>query len=176
MLRPPYFNRAAFTLIELLTVIVVISILSVMAMGVMNNVRARAEKASCISNLKNLYVGVSVYVQQEGHWPQIDPQLITRDDNLFAKKWIEALSTKGLSQPNWICPTMQRGLNSPDLSKPENARIDYMGMQFDDNASTPYRWPKQPWFIEKGAVHEGGNLMIWTNGQIVTFTDAIRFQ
>ncbi|RYD74764.1 MAG: prepilin-type N-terminal cleavage/methylation domain-containing protein, partial [Verrucomicrobiaceae bacterium] len=48
-------NRRAFTIMELMTVLVIISILMVLLLKVTDSVKARAEKGSCISNLKNLY-------------------------------------------------------------------------------------------------------------------------
>ena len=53
-----------------------------------------------------------------------------------------------------------------DYSKPENARIDYMPMPFDDKPTTPHQWPRQPWFVEVGDMHGNGNLIIFTDGSV----------
>jgi Biotin and Thiamin Synthesis associated domain len=67
---------------------------------------------------------------------------------------------------SWICPTIQDLMRGPDYSRPENARLDYMPMPFDDKPTTPHQWPRQPWFVETGDVHGNGNLIIFTDGSV----------
>jgi hypothetical protein len=61
---------------------------------------------------------------------------------------------------------MQNFMGNPDYLQPENARIDYIPMPFDDKPETPHRWPTAPWFAETGDVHGNGNLIIFTDGSI----------
>jgi prepilin-type N-terminal cleavage/methylation domain-containing protein len=167
---------AAFTLLELLTVITIIGILAVMFVGVFADMRNRAETAGCITNLKSLYAAAAAYVQQNGQWPQIATNtLATPNDTTYANAWIKAFGPFGLAQKNWVCPAVQRELNNPDLTNSQNTRVDYIATPFDAKPGTPYLWPHQPWFIERGAVHPGGNLIIWSNGQIVTLQEALQF-
>ena len=72
----------------------------------------------------------------------------------------------GPTQKTWICPTIQALLGDPDLSKPENVRIDYIATAFDDKPMTPRQWARQPWFAEVGDVHGNGNLMVFTDGSV----------
>ena len=161
---------------ELMTVIVVIAILATMVMGVMADVQYRADRASCMANLKTLYTGASIYLQQQGEWPQIDPHLISGNEKQYAKGWIEALSPCGVARPNWICPSVQRLLHNPDYTKPDTVRVDYIATPFDQKSMTPYLWPKQPWFVERGSVHGGGNLLIWSSGQVISLKDALQYK
>lgn len=170
-MRRKLCSCAAFTLLELLTVIVVIGILATLLIGISAELWKRVEKSSCTANLRGLYVGSASYVQDHGQWPQINPGLIEKDNLLYAQQWIKALAPYQIGQPNWLCPTTQKQLNNPDTSKPENVRVDYIACPFDAKQATPYLHPKQPWFIERGAVHAGGNLIIFTNGQVVSLTD-----
>ncbi len=56
-------KRSGFTLIELLVVIAIIAILAAILFPVFAQARNAARKATCISNLKQLALGQSMYVQ-----------------------------------------------------------------------------------------------------------------
>ncbi len=167
---------AAFTLLELLTVIVIIGILTTMVFGLVADMQYRADRANCVGNLKSLYTGAAVYLQQQGQWPQIDPHLMGGKGTGYAQQWIAALEPCGVAKPNWICPSIQRLMHNPDLTKQENLRVDYVATPFDTKPMTPYLWAKQPWFVEVGSVHGGGNLLIWSNGQIVSLKEALSYK
>ena len=165
-------SRRAFTLMELMTVIVIISILMVLLLKVTDTMKARADKASCVSNLKNLYAGAGSYVLDHQQWPQISPTLVRSNSREYAKLWINALAPYGLSQRNWVCPTAQRSLNGPDLTNDKNRRVDYNATPFDARPNTPYLWPRQPWFVEHTSSHDGGPLLILTSGKVMTLQEA----
>ena len=59
---------------------------------------------------------------------------------------------------------------APDPAKPKE-RIDYYPTPFDNKEITPHRWAEQPWFIERGAVHGAGNLMIFPDGSVKTLDE-----
>lgn len=161
-------KNSAFTLLELMTVIVVIAILATMLMPAMQGVQRRVERINCTSNLKGLFVATESYIQDNGHWPQIDSALIKGDasDHKYSQAWINALARYGIAQKVWICPTHQRSLQNPDYTKPEKVRIDYLAMPFDTAQFTPHRWPSQPWFVERASAHGSGNLVIFTDGSV----------
>ncbi len=173
-LKPRRDKDHGFTLLELSFVVLVIAILLMMIVGITDSMRARAEKSKCMGNLRGLYSGAACYVMDQGHWPQISPSLLAGDSKDYANLWIQALSPYGLSQQNWICPTQQRSLGDPDLTKKEAARVDYNATPFDDRPHTPYLWPTQPWFVEHAAEHDGGPLLIYTSGRVVTLEEAVR--
>jgi prepilin-type N-terminal cleavage/methylation domain-containing protein len=155
-----------FTLLEVFIVIVIIAILATLLIPVLSKMRARAQRVQCMGNLRSLYVAAESYVQQNGSWPQIPISDSDSAEQDYANAWIAALAPFGPTQKAWICPTIQELLQNPDLSKPENVRVDYVATPFDDKPPTPHRWPKQPWFAETGDVHGNGNLIIFTDGSI----------
>jgi prepilin-type N-terminal cleavage/methylation domain-containing protein len=155
----------AFTLLELVIVVLIVVVLVAITFPLVSTFRARAQRIQCTANLRNLYLGAEQFLQQNGSWPQI-PRTSSTASEEYAKAWINALAPFGPSAKTWICPTIQGFLENPDYLAPENTRIDYIPMPFDDKPSTPHQWPRQPWFIETGNVHGNGNLIIFTDGSI----------
>lgn len=157
-------NRSGLTLLELMTVLVVISILVVVLAPGVSFLQARAQKAQCIGNLRSLHVATGSYMQDNQHWPQISGN--GYQDKTVAGLWLAALAPYGLSQINWVCPTVQRELHAPDLADPENVRVDYLAMPFGTQPRAPYLYARQPWFIEVGNVHGNGQEIIFPDGHI----------
>ncbi|HEV2471712.1 MAG TPA: prepilin-type N-terminal cleavage/methylation domain-containing protein, partial [Chthonomonadales bacterium] len=60
---PSRAQRRAFTLIELLVVIAIIAILAAILFPVFAQAREKARAISCLSNTKQLSLGVQMYVQ-----------------------------------------------------------------------------------------------------------------
>jgi prepilin-type N-terminal cleavage/methylation domain-containing protein len=158
--------RPAFTLLELFIVLAIVGILATLTLPLYSMLRARAQRFQCTANLRSLYISADLFVQQNGSWPQIPRTSSATGSEDQAKAWIDALAPFGASAKTWICPTMQGLLGQPDYWNPENARIDYIPMSFDDKPTSPHQWPGQPWFLETGNVHGNGNLIIFTDGSI----------
>lgn len=62
-MKTPHLPSKGFTLIEILVVIAIISILSAILFPVFARTRENARKTSCLSNLKQLGMGVQMYSQ-----------------------------------------------------------------------------------------------------------------
>lgn len=146
--------------------LVIIGILITLLLPILASMRARAQRVQCTANLHSLYVATESFIQQNGSWPQIAISDSDSAETEYAKAWIGALRPFGPTEKTWICPTIQGLLGDPDYTQPENARIDYVPMAFDEKPLTPHQWPKQPWFAEAGDVHGNGNLIIFTDGSV----------
>lgn len=61
-------SRAAFTLIELLVVISIISLLIALLLPALAKAREAAQQANCLANLRQLGMGVSIYMLNHDGW------------------------------------------------------------------------------------------------------------
>ncbi len=83
-----------FTLIELLVVIAIIAILAAILFPVFAKAREKARQASCLSNLKQLSVGVLMYTQDYDETMPSFAQNTSNDDN-----WTKVTYWRGLIRP-----------------------------------------------------------------------------
>lgn len=157
---------------ELATVILIIAILMAMLVPGFAYMRARAERSKCFSNLTSIYVAGTLYIQDHGSWPQIDPE--TLNTPAYPTAWVAAFAPYKIAEKNWACPSVQRMLNDPDLTKPEGHRVDYFGTPFGDERNLPYKYAGQPWFIERADVHGDGQLILFPDGSIKALRDVVR--
>jgi len=78
-------KESAFTLIELLVVIAIIAILAAILFPVFARARENARRASCMSNLKQMSLGMMMYVQDYDEkfsplaWPSGSPEVTCPD-------------------------------------------------------------------------------------------------
>ena len=167
-----YLRPQAFTLLELMTVLTVVGILVAMSLPLLSEFQGRAQKAKCIGNLRSLHVATNLYVSDNQHWPQL--AIATYGNTSAAQAWINALKPYGLLQINWVCPSIQQALHSPDLSDPTNTRVDYVGSAFNPKPNAPFAQARQPWYIESSDIHGNGQEILFPDGHVEEAVDIIR--
>jgi len=78
-------KRSAFTLLELLVVIAIIAILAALLLPVLNSAKRKAAQAACLNNLKQLGLGMEIYVGDNG---DAFPGIASQHSGFNAADWI----------------------------------------------------------------------------------------
>src|ERR671932_810669 len=77
--RGSLWQRRGFTLIELLVVIAIIAILAAILYPVFAQAREKGRQISCLSNLKQIGTGLTMYVQD---WDEVLPPVNSGGNNM----------------------------------------------------------------------------------------------
>ncbi len=137
-------KRKAFTLIELLVVIAIISILAAILFPVFARARENARRVSCVSNLKQIGLGVVMYAQDnDGRYP------MASNTDGSGRRWPDYIYPYVKSAQIFICPSVNstdvaaRGPAWATTPTPTGPTGNYFGYgynyQYLGNSRTPSR-------------------------------------
>jgi prepilin-type N-terminal cleavage/methylation domain-containing protein/prepilin-type processing-associated H-X9-DG protein len=110
-------RNKGFTLIELLVVIAIIAILAAILFPVFARARENARRASCLSNLKQIGLGMAQYTQDyDEHYPVYFPGNGISGARPYG--WADAISPYVKSDQIFQCPSdpARPGANNPENS------------------------------------------------------------
>ncbi len=93
--------KAAFTLVELLVVIAIISILAAILFPVFARARENARRTSCVSNMKQIGLGVTMYAQDnDGRYP------MASNADGSGRRWPDYIYPYVKSAQIFVCPSV----------------------------------------------------------------------
>jgi prepilin-type N-terminal cleavage/methylation domain-containing protein len=78
--RVPQYHGAAFTLIELLVVIAIIGVLAAMLIPALSRAKKEAQLTYCRNNLRQMGIGLELYVEENKGYPYYRFPLIQLQD------------------------------------------------------------------------------------------------
>ena len=118
-----YRKPSGFTLIELLVVIAIIAILAAILFPVFQKVRENARRTSCLSNMKQLGIGFTQYVQDSNErYPCVDAVYPNEaNDKNHPGGWANMIYPFIKSTAVFACPDD----SSAPLAATPNAKISY---------------------------------------------------
>ncbi len=156
-------TRRGFTLIELLVVIAIIAILASILFPVFARAREKARQASCLSNLKQLGLAVTMYVSDNDECYPLSPWAgnqtgwVWWNGDLTAPSFNGANGTVGPYVKNkqvFICPSDTVGKQN-GCSYSMNSYLCWSGSTVMSDGSIPYP-ATTPVILEESAVSGGG--------------------
>jgi prepilin-type processing-associated H-X9-DG protein/prepilin-type N-terminal cleavage/methylation domain-containing protein len=128
-------TRAAFTLIELLTVIAIIGILAALILGGLSSAKKKARRVQCMNNVHQLGLALQGFVTGNDAFPLVvNPDFFHGKYTEHSSSWVAALqhseleasgkrlqSSVWLYQGVWKCPSA----NKPSDWPPNDGYVNY---------------------------------------------------
>jgi len=120
--KSTFTARRGFTLIELLVVIAIIAILAAILFPVFARARENARRASCMSNLKQIGLGMMMYAQD------YDEHVICHSLSVSGLYWYQTLQPYVKSNQLFFCPSSNKNSGATISNTNISYGYNYRGM------------------------------------------------
>jgi prepilin-type N-terminal cleavage/methylation domain-containing protein len=156
--------RRAFTILEVMVAVFILAILAAFLLPNLGSFTDRARETQCMANLRSIHLGLSSYLSDHGRiWPQ-GPS--PANEGPWSEFWLKTLEPYHVTPETWQCPGITALLKKENASPGEIPPLHYLPTMFDDQPGTAYRWPTQPWLIERANAHGRGTLICFPDGSV----------
>jgi hypothetical protein len=147
----------------MVAVIGILIILITLLVSVVSRLPGVGDRVKCTSNLRGLALGLSNYLEDQGHWPD-QPAFSHEEQTKYEDWWINELKPYDIPAKMWQCPAILRlGKIQQNGQSP---RVHYSPTNFDQKPGTPRKWPTMPWLVEIANVHGHGSLLVLPDGSV----------
>ncbi len=146
--RGGYAGQAGFTLIELLVVIAIIAILAALLLPALASAKERAKRAKCISNLRQIGIGTTIYA----------------GDNNDVVVQARPQSTQVAGSKAWV----QLDLNVSDANG-----LKSIGLMVQSNVPSIWTCPDRPTFPNYDTTYNEWNIGYQYFGGITTWVNPV---
>jgi prepilin-type N-terminal cleavage/methylation domain-containing protein/prepilin-type processing-associated H-X9-DG protein len=158
-----YGRARGFTLIELLVVIAIIAILAAILFPVFPRAREKARQASCQSNLKQLALGMRMYVDDHDEWFPFRYGFVGNNYH-GGNLWPVMIYPYVKNVQIYHCPTSVRDVDSRflDITQYGTYHSNY-GWNYESLANESrcgYKLPNVPLPAETIMIYDGGNRFV----------------
>ncbi len=125
----------AFTLIELLVVVGIISLMGTLLLPVLGKARAAAQSAACLSNLRQMGIGMTIYIaENKGRLPDYMWTTPSTPDVAWNGYWLGILNNNRCNPNALLCPTASEVVPFNQNKGKGTARYAWTG-KYQANAS-----------------------------------------
>ena len=128
-------NKSAFTLIELLVVIAIIAILAAILFPVFATARDKARQASCISNVKQISLGILMYAQDYDEIFPLEANETGSDKYIYDYTWVNYTQPYVKNLQVFICPSGKMSAPLSGAGPESNSGQPYSGVDYDPSVN-----------------------------------------
>jgi prepilin-type N-terminal cleavage/methylation domain-containing protein/prepilin-type processing-associated H-X9-DG protein len=146
-LTPGARTRRAFTLIELLVVIAIIAILAAILFPVFAQAREKARGSSCLSNLKQLGLAITMYVQDNDGYPMMSspPTAVPRT------RWPDYIYPYVKNEQIFRCPSAPLEIFGKQWAHNPDVKYGGYGYNFQYFGNSRFPWTASESMIQASA-------------------------
>lgn len=132
-----FVSRRGFTLIELLVVVAIIAILAALLFPAFAKARESARRTTCVSNLRQLGLGISMYAQEND---SLYPLSSSPSSQVPRTRWADSIFPYVKSAEMFRCPTTPPNLITKAFAHDSSLRYGGFGYnyQYLGNSRFPF--------------------------------------